>query len=141
MKALYCCPNCDRPFWVLWALLAKRFWSWLIQAYRAEPEPREWPELYSAELNTTLRERVSLIREAAYTGRTVYFGYTDADSYTSDRVVDLTDAVSWGGRKGFKGFCHLRQEERSFRSDRVTWMRVKPLAQGAGTALGEPSDG
>jgi len=127
----YCCPNCDRPIWTLLALVLKRFWAWVLKVYRNEPEPSTWELVFEDEgyLSRRKREkREDTVSALAIEGHTVFFSYSDGDGFDTERVVDLQEVKSWGYKHGFKGFCHLRQEDRSFRTDRVKWLRVKPRA-------------
>ena len=51
--------------------------------------------------------------------------YVSADGRQTERRVDPIAIASWSGSTCLVGYCHLRQEQRSFRLDRIVRWRVE----------------
>lgn len=59
--------------------------------------------------------------EAACTGQKVLrFAYTDAEGRASTRTVNPLNLWFWSGQWMLVGWCHLREDFRMFRTDRMT---------------------
>ncbi len=68
------------------------------------------------------RSRLSLPPElagAVDAGRRVLLVYLSASGQRTSRLVELSSAYASGGTVYLVGFCHLRQEQRTFRLDRI----------------------
>jgi predicted DNA-binding transcriptional regulator YafY len=68
---------------------------------------------------------VALLSHAAQTRQRVRLCYRNYSSDESERTVDPFGIVNLGRRWYLAAFCHLRQDERVFRIDRIT--EVTPL--------------
>ena len=84
-----------------------------------------------AEEQTPLEQRLALVKEAIKAKTPLEIVYLKASDVKSRRVVQPREAgeMEYMGRKylGMRAFCFKRQEERTFRLDRV--LEIKPAAK------------
>lgn len=67
---------------------------------------------------------LAALATAAQEQQRVQLAYQALDGATTRREIDPYGLVYWRGRWYVVGFCHLRQDLRSFRLDRVTEVRL-----------------
>ena len=66
----------------------------------------------------------TLMRNALQSGKLLHLHYQASNSEETVRVVEPLEVSYQRGRGYLKAFCHLRQEERNFRFDRIRTLRV-----------------
>jgi DNA polymerase-3 subunit epsilon len=64
------------------------------------------------------------LREALRTGKLLHLRYQAGNTTETTRVVQPLELCSDRGRCYLRAFCHLRQDERHFRLDRIVELRV-----------------
>ncbi len=67
---------------------------------------------------------VTALRQAAWDERTVHFDYSDAEGRKTQRDVDPLSIVYMQASHCLLGWCHLRQDFRAFRLDRMSALEI-----------------
>lgn len=67
--------------------------------------------------------------------KTISFRYKNYNGDKSDRIVDVKQIVLLDNWWYFRGYCHDRQEDRTFRADRIIRNRVTDTATGEQTTF------
>lgn len=65
------------------------------------------------------------IVDALNSGRRLFVKYLDKSGEVTERWVTIEQVTGWGNSITVVGFCHMRQETRNFRLDRIIDMRVE----------------
>ena len=66
-----------------------------------------------------------ILRSAVRSNATVAMRYSDRDGNITERAATITNAaMSLKGDSYFRAFCHLRQDDRTFRYDRILAVKV-----------------
>ncbi|MGR3502001.1 helix-turn-helix transcriptional regulator [Pseudaestuariivita sp.] len=68
------------------------------------------------------------LRQAAWDERRVRFAYTDAEGNTSEREVDPLSIVHFDATHCLVAWCHLRDDYRTFRLDRLRDLEVTEVS-------------
>jgi len=71
---------------------------------------------------------LSVLATAAQQRRQVWLAYRSSSSGGSERLLDPYGVVAYAGRWYTVGYCHLRQEVRVFRLDRISAIELRPTA-------------
>ena len=71
----------------------------------------------------------STLQEALQTGQLLHLQYQASNAETTSRVVQPLEMCYERGRGYLRAFCHLRQEERNFRFDRILGLALVSEAQ------------
>lgn len=69
-----------------------------------------------------------LLGEALSSGRRLYLKYVDANGEATERWVTPQEVIGAEGALSLVAFCHLRQDRRQFRLDRIVAMRIEEEA-------------
>ncbi len=65
--------------------------------------------------------------EVVSSRRSLMLWYVSGDGRQSERRVDPIGFTGWGESLSLVGYCHLRQEQRTFRVDRIVrWECLPP---------------
>lgn len=75
---------------------------------------------YPYNFESTIFNNVDILRTSINEKRMIHFGYTREDGNTSTRTVNPLALYFWGRVWTLTSWCHLREDFRSFRIDRMT---------------------
>jgi DNA polymerase-3 subunit epsilon len=90
-----------------------------------------WPAIPTGPVGMEVPLELS---EAVESGQTLSLWYVSADGERTRRLVDPVELAGRGGTVSLVAYCHLRQEQRSFRLDRIERWEVadRPTADTGG---------
>jgi len=75
-------------------------------------------------------ETLATLSAAAQSQQRVHLRYRSPQQSATERDVDPYGLTFWGGNWYVVGYCHLRQDRRSFRLDRIETVRALPASFG-----------
>ena len=74
----------------------------------------------------TSGEQILLISEAVYQRQQVWLCYRSKQGDLTERLVDPYGVAYWAGCWYMIGYCHLRENVRAFRLDRMIQVKIQP---------------
>ena len=86
--------------------------------------PRRLTLRVEAERHAELDVLTTTMCDALQSGKLLHLHYQASNAQETARVVEPLEVSYQRGRGYLRAFCHLRQEERNFRFDRIRTIRV-----------------
>lgn len=81
--------------------------------------PKTWEDVQQYDYPSELPEVLADLPELVRVGLPMTFRYADKDGNESERTITPWGWALQGGEVNVHGWCHLRQEKRQFRADRI----------------------